>query len=104
MPTLIAALTLAALLKMAHVDMPRWHLAFWFAALVGLALRAFLPWWDVLLNGAASFLASWLYFVLLDRTDNRAQRELHWLILIGGFVGLMASRFLIDIRVYGVSF
>jgi hypothetical protein len=58
----------------------------------------------VLLNGAASFLASWLYFVLLDRTDNRAQRELHWLILIGGFVGLLASRFLIDIRVYGVSF
>jgi hypothetical protein len=104
MPTLIAALTLAALLKMAHVDMPRWHLAFWYTALVGLALRAFLPWWDVLLNGAASVLASWLYFVLLDRTDNRAQRELHWLILIGGFVGLLASRFLIDIRVYGVSF
>ena len=104
MPTLIAALSLAALLKMAHVQMPRWHLAFWYAALVALALRLFLPWWDVLLNGVASFFAAWLYFVLLDRTDNRAQRELHWLILIGGFVGLLASRFLIDLRVYGVIF
>ena len=104
MPTLVAALTLVAVLKMAHVEMPRWHLAFWFAALVSLALTAYLPWWDLLLNGAGSFLAAWLFFVLLDRTDNRAQRELHWLILIGGFAGLLASRFLIDIRVYGVSF
>ena len=38
MPTLVAALTLSALLKMAHVDLPRWHLAFWFGLLVALAL------------------------------------------------------------------
>ena len=37
MPTLLAALTLAALLKVAHVEMPRWHLAFWYAVLVSLA-------------------------------------------------------------------
>jgi VanZ family protein len=104
MPTLVAALTLAALLKMAQVEMPRWHLAFWYAVLVSLALQAFLPLADVLLNGAASFLAAWLYFELLDRTDNRAQRELHWLILISGFCGLLGSRFLVDIRVYGVTF
>ncbi len=30
MPTLVAVLTLAALLKLSNVDMPRWHLAFWF--------------------------------------------------------------------------
>jgi hypothetical protein len=104
MPTLVAALTLAALLRLAHVDLPRWHLAFWYAVLVALALRAFLPWWDVLLNGGFSFLAAWLYFVLLDRTDNRAQRELHWLILVAGLLGLLSTRFLLDVRVYGVSF
>ncbi len=104
MPTLIAALCLAALLKMSHVDLPRWHLAFWFTALVGIALRAFLPWWDVVLNSVAHFLGAWLYFGLLDHTDNREQRELHWLILLGGFVLLLASRFLIDVRIYGVGF
>ena len=35
MPTLVAVLTLVALLKLANVDMPRWHLAFWFGVLVG---------------------------------------------------------------------
>lgn len=104
MPTLVAALTLAVLLKMAQVEMPRWHLAFWCAVLVSLAQQAFLPLADVLLDGAASFLAAWLYFELLDRTDNRAQRGLHWLILVAGFCGLLGSRFLVDIRVYGVTF
>ena len=53
---------------------------------------------------AGSFLAAWLYFVLLERTDNRQARALHWLILIGGFFLLIASRLYIDIRVYGISF
>ena len=43
MPTLVAALTLSALLKMAHVDLPRWHLAFWFGLLVALALFGSMP-------------------------------------------------------------
>lgn len=103
MPSLIAALTLAALLKMAHVDMPRWHMAAWFAVLVGLALKGSLPWASVLLNTAGSFLAAWAYFVALDRTDNRTDQALHWLILIGGFVGLVASRLYIDIQKYGIS-
>ena len=38
MPTLVAVLTLVALLKLSAVDMPRWHLAFWFGVLVTLAL------------------------------------------------------------------
>lgn len=103
MPTLVAALTLSALLRLSLVELPRWHLAFWFAVLVGLALLQSVPRLDALLNGAGSFVAAWLYFVLLDRTDNRADRALHWLILIGGFVLLIASRLYIDIRVYGIS-
>ena len=104
MPTLVAALTLSALLKMAHVDLPRWHLAFWFGLLVALALFGSMPRMQAILNGAGSFLAALLYFVLLERTDNRQDRALHWLILIGGFFLLIASRLYIDIRVYGISF
>ena len=104
MPTLVAALTLSALLKMAHVDLPRWHLAFWFGLLVALALFGFMPRMQAILNVAGSFLAAWLYFVLLEPTDNRQDRALHWLILIGGFFLLIASRLYIDIRVYGISF
>ncbi|MDH4464373.1 MAG: response regulator [Acidovorax sp.] len=104
MPTLVAVLTLVALLKLSAVDMPRWHLAFWFGVLVTLALSGSMPRADALLNGAGSFAASWLYFVLLDRTDNLQDKPLHWLVLIGGFAVLIASRFYIDIQVYGISF
>ena len=72
--------------------------------LVALALFGSMPRTQAVLNGAGSFLAAWLYFVLLERTDNRQDRALHWLILIGGFFLLIASRLYIDIRVYGISF
>ncbi|MBU1351489.1 MAG: response regulator [Gammaproteobacteria bacterium] len=104
MPTLVAALTLVALLKLSMVDLPRWHLAFWFCVLVTLALFGSMPRSQAILNGVGSFAAAWLYFVLLDHTDNTQDRALHWLILIGGFVLLIASRLYIDIRVYGISF
>ncbi|MBL7087212.1 response regulator [Acidovorax sp.] len=104
MPTLVAALTLSALLKMAHVDLPRWHLAFWFGLLVALALFGSMSRTQAILNGVVSFVAAWLYFVLLEYTDTRQDRALHWLILIGGFFLLIASRLYIDIRVYGISF
>ncbi len=55
MPTLVAALTLSALLKMAHVDLPRWHLAFWFGLLVALALFGSMPRTQAVLNGRAAF-------------------------------------------------
>ncbi len=58
MPTLVAALTLSALLKMAHVDLPRWHLAVWFGLLVALALFGSMPRTQAVLNGAGSFLAA----------------------------------------------
>ncbi|MBV7427658.1 MULTISPECIES: response regulator [unclassified Acidovorax] len=103
MPTLVAALTLAALLRLSLVELPRWHLAFWFGLLVGLALFRSMPRVDAILNGFGSFLAAWLYFVLLDRTDNRIDRALHWLVLVSGFFLLIASRLYIDIRVYGIS-
>ena len=103
MPSVVAALTLAALLRLSLVELPRWHLAFWFAVLVGLALRQSLSGVDAILNSLGSFAASWLYFVSLERTDNRADRALHWLILIGGFALLVASRLCLDIRVYGIS-
>jgi hypothetical protein len=103
MPTLVAALTLSALLKIAHLAMPRWHLAFWYGVLITLALFQSMPRAQAILNGVGSFLAAWLYFVLLERTDNYEDKPLHWLILIGGFLLLIASRFYLDIRVYGIS-
>lgn len=103
MPTLVAALTLAALLKMAHVEQPRWHLAFWFGLLVGVVLMGHMPRWHAVGQGLLSFLGAWGYFVLLDLTDNKAQRELHWLILLVGFVALVGSRFWVDVRLYGVG-
>jgi len=104
MPTLVAALTLVALLKLSMVELPRWHLAFWFGVLITLALFQSMPKSQAVLNGVGSFLGAWLYFWLLDCTDNVADRVLHWLILIGGFFLLIASRLYIDIRVYGISF
>ncbi|MBV7539582.1 response regulator [Acidovorax sp. sic0104] len=103
MPTLVAALTLGALLRLSLVEQPRWHLAFWFGVLVGLALFQSMPRLHAIGNGLGSFFAAWLYFVLLDRTDNRQDRAWHWLILIGGYFLLIASRLYIDIRVYGIS-
>ncbi|BEU97594.1 response regulator [Acidovorax sp. DW039] len=103
MPTLVAVLTLVALLKLSLVELPRWHLAFWFGLLVGLALLGSMSRLHALANGVGSFVAAWVYFELLERTDNYEDRPLHWLVLIGGFVLLVASRFYIDIRVYGIS-
>ncbi|MFN3375732.1 MAG: response regulator [Burkholderiaceae bacterium] len=104
MPTLMAALTLPALLKLAHIDFPRWHLAFWFGLLVGLALRGHLPLGEAALNGLGSFAAAWAYFVALERTDHRAARLAHWAILVGGFALLVGTRLLLDIRHYGIRF
>ncbi|MFM9880705.1 MAG: response regulator [Burkholderiaceae bacterium] len=103
MPTLIAAFTLVGLLKMAHVEMPRWHLAFWFGVLVTLALNGSISRGQLALNGAGSFLAAWLFFALLHRTDNTLDRATHYLVLVVGFVVLLGSRLWLDIAVYGIG-
>lgn len=104
MPTIVAALTLMALLKMAHVEMPRWHLAVWYGALITLVLGGQLPRLQVALNGFGSFLAAWLYFKLLERTDTSATRAEHYLVLVIGFTLLIGSRFWLDIQRYGITF
>lgn len=104
MPTLVAAFTLVGLLRMAHVDMPRWHMACWFAVLVGAALRLNgLAMGAAALNAAGSFGASWLYFWLLAHTDTRADREAHYLILVGGMTLLIGSRLWIDVSHYAIG-
>ncbi|SEJ31133.1 hypothetical protein SAMN05216567_102753 [Variovorax sp. OK605] len=103
MPTLIATFALVGLLRFAHVELPRWHLAFWFAVLVVLALFASLGWWQLALNGAGSFLAAWAYFCALDATDNVEYRALHYVVLFFGLLALIGSRFWLDIRHYGIG-
>jgi hypothetical protein len=102
-PTLIATFALVGLLRFAHVELPRWHLAFWFAVLVVLALFASLGWWQLALNGAGSFLAAWAYFGALDATDNVEYRALHYVVLFFGLLALIGSRFWLDIRHYGIG-
>ena len=103
MPTLVCTLTLVALLRLAHVEMPRWHLAAWYAGASAFALAGALPWGPLVLNGVASFLAAWGYFELLDRTDNAPDQALHGLVLVMGFVALIATRFYVDIKFHGVG-
>lgn len=103
MPTLIAALSLAGLLKIAYLGLPPWHLAFWFAALVSVALFQSMPAKDAFMNGAGSFLASWLYFYLLDKTDTVTDRWLHYFVLVIGMLLLIGSRMFIDVKYYGVG-
>jgi hypothetical protein len=102
-PTLIATFALVGLLRFAHVELPRWHLAFWFAVLVTLALFASLGWWQLALNAAGSFLAAWAYFGALDATDNVEYRALHYVVLFFGMLALIGSRFWLDIRHYGIG-
>lgn len=96
-------LTLVALLRISHVLMPRWHLAIWYGGVSALVLRGMMAFGPLVVNVVCSFLGAWLYFVLLDQTDNVTDRALHWLILVGGFVVLIASRFYIDIKIYGIG-
>ncbi len=103
MPTLIATFALVGLLRFAHVEMPRWHLAFWFAVLVVLALFASLGWRQLMLNGAGSFLAAWAYFSALEATDSVEHRVPHYFILFFGMLALIGSRFWLDLRHYGIG-
>lgn len=101
MPTLIATFALVGLLRMSHVGMPRWHLAFWFAVLVAVGLFGSLGRTQLALNAAGSFLASWAYFGALEATDNIEHRPLHYLVLFFGMVALIGSRLWLDLVHYG---
>jgi hypothetical protein len=102
-PTLVSALTLVALLRLSHLGLPPWHPAAWYAGVTAFVLAGSLSLGALVLNVAGSFLASALYFLMLDRTDNRTDRALHWLVLVGGFLMLIASRLYIDIKAYAVG-
>jgi hypothetical protein len=103
MPTLIAALTLSGLLKIAHLGIPPWHLAFWYAVLVTVTLFQVMSTGHALLNGASSFLAAWAYFYLLDATDSVTDRFPHYFVLVVGMVALIGSRFYIDVKYYQIG-
>ncbi len=103
MPTLVAALTLAGLLKIAHLGIPHWHLAFWYAALVMAALFQTIPFTHALLNGAGMFLAAWLYFWLLDYTDVVTNRVPHYAVLLVGMGVQLMARFWIDVKFYMIG-
>jgi hypothetical protein len=103
MPTLVAALTLAGLLKMTHLGLPAWHLAFWYAAIGLAALFQALPFSQALLNGTGTFLAAWLYFTLLDHTNNITDRIAHYFVLVVGMLALLGARFYIDVKYYQIG-
>ncbi len=58
---------------------------------------------DLVVNGAASFLVAWLYFALLDWTDNAVDRGVHYLVLVGGLVLLLGSRLWLDLHYYRIG-
>ena len=103
MPTLIAALALSGLLKIAHLGIPAWHLAFWYAVLVGITLFGMMPTAHALLNSSGSFFAAWLYFYLLDATDSVTDRFPHYFVLVVGMAALIASRLFIDVKYYQIG-
>jgi hypothetical protein len=103
MPTLIAALSLSGLLKIAHLGIPPWHLAFWYAVLVTAALFHMMPTGHAFLNAAGSFLAAWAYFYLLDATDSVTDRFPHYFVLVVGMAALIGSRLYIDVKYYQIG-
>jgi hypothetical protein len=103
MPTLIAALTLSGLLKIAHLGIPAWHLAFWYAVLVTATLFQAMSTGHAFLNGLGSFLAAWAYFYLLDATDTVTDRFLHYFVLVLGMAALIGSRLFIDVKYYQIG-
>lgn len=100
MPTVVAAMTLAALLRLSFVGTRAWELAFLYAVLVGLALLPLLPWGPWAVNVAGLFAMTWAWFAALDATDNIERRALHWLILFFGYLAMIGSRAYLDLIVY----
>lgn len=100
MPTIVAAMTLAALLRLSFVGTRAWELAFLYVVMVGFALlpQLSLPHWFA--NVTGMFLMAWAWFSALDVTDNIERKPLHWLILFFGFLVMTGSRAYLDLIVY----
>ena len=100
MPTIVAALTLPALLRLNFVGTRAWELAFLYVVIVGLALLQQLTWGQWFANVTGMFLMAWAWFFALDVTDNIERRALHWLILFFGFLAMIGSRAYLDLVIY----
>ena len=100
MPTIVAAMTLAALLRLSFVGTRAWELAFLYVVMVGLVLLQQLSWLHWFANVAGMFAMAWAWFAALDYTDNIERRPLHWLILFFGFLAMIGSRAYLDLIVY----
>lgn len=100
MPTVVAALSLAALLRLSFVGTRAWELAFLYVVVVGLVLLPQLPWGHWAANVAGMFALAWVWFAALDATDNIERRPLHWLILLVGYLAMIGSRAYLDLIVY----
>ena len=100
MPTILAALTLPALLRLNFAGTRAWELAFLYVVIVGLALLQQLTWAHWFANVIGMFLMAWAWFFAVDVTDNIERRPLHWLILVFGFFAMIGSRAYLDLIVY----
>ncbi len=100
MPTVVAALSLAALLRLSFVGIRAWELAFLYTVVVGAALWVQLPVAAWTVNTAGLFAMAWAWFAALDATDNIERRPLHWLILFFGYLVMVGSRAWLDLIVY----
>lgn len=100
MPTVVAALSLAALLRLSFVGIRAWELAFLYTVVVGAALWIQLPVAAWTVNTAGLFVMAWAWFAALDATDNIERRPLHWLILFFGYLVMVGSRAWLDLIVY----
>ena len=100
MPTIVAAMALAGLLRLSFVGTRAWELAFLYAVIVGFVLLPQLSWSHWFTNAAGMFLMAWAWFFALDYTDNIERRPLHWLVLFFGFFAMVGSRAYLDLIVY----
>lgn len=100
MPTIVAAMSLAGLLRLSFVGTRAWELALLYVVLVGLALLPQLAWGAWSVNVLGMFAMAWAWFVALDVTDNIERRPLHWLILFFGYLAMVGSRAYLDLIFY----
>jgi hypothetical protein len=103
MPTLVAVLSLVLLIKLLWLGWKPWELALAYVAIVGVALAGSVGPRAWLLDLGASYAAVFAWLRLLDRSDAVGTQTLHWLLLIGGLLLLVASRLWIDLKIHGLS-